>query len=1161
MNMSSERIVVPSSSPASLDNMLGSGVPSWKLSRVTGSSCQALRHAVAALNRLDDFTREKIGSGFFSEVFKVTHRTTGQVMVLKKNLLRSNRPNMLKEVQLMNQMSHPNILRFMGVCVHEGQLHALTEYLNGGSLEQLIQSRSTDLPYAVRMKLALDIARGMEYLHSRGVFHRDLTSKNVLIRRSEETGELTAVVADFGLAAKIPDPLSGYRLPTVGSPYWMSPECLKGQWYNEKSDVFSYGIVLCELIARVEADPDVLPRTQNFGLDYLAFTPLCPAACPPYFLKLAFHCCTFEPKSRPSFSEIVRKLEAMLRGKSSPEYAEYPERERLVGGADGASAAAKGGKGAAAIPEACLASLAASAASLAARSVEVIPTTPDDGGKNVNRHKKLSHRRSLSEDVGLMVPFPAHTSPSEKARCHFMGLASSPSSRITAKHVGESMCREDPHYQPLEKGALNPFAALSQFRGVKKILGDKGGQGAGLGLGADLAASLACSGDLFSSCFELPSPFFSPTPAPPSSPFLFPVCGDGAGAAGGSTGAAAAAAAAGGPRRGSQDSRTQDSGRKVPRKLSLGPLAATGAGDGSRTAAPAVSSQAQECLGAVAALGAPLAVTLGPSPAVNAGVDMWCKVGSRWRLKSEVEAEAEAGGGCKRTSPDEAGSGAGASASSGCGGGAEGRAGDGLIQGSIFCTQSKASDDYLKMDSELTDVSPTDRPTDRPTDSPTDRPRVGDGVSAPAESAAKPGGCSQPGPRAAGETCQTTPPQAPSDSLGEDCGVVDGDGDGVGAEEQVRRASWRHSHPQYLSLPSSPTFVRRRAALSCTAINPKVLTQRLLETQRKARAASVPKSSLEEDGVLSGRRSASDCKADVKQVAGGGGGAVPLQRRLSSSSSNLNSLLLAEDDAVAATVLGGYPSVALRRRGSCESGFFSCLGEDYGLPGCDPLSPSDFCSGPARHTLCSSSAASSLFLLDDSAVSTTTVSSGELADLDDLAPNGSGGCGLSSRHHSLLFSAKRSSSIYTDSSEDVSSLGGDPAYWEERGFSTNPAPQQISKIVEYFERKQNSTLSLGPGPSRRPSAKLQPQVSTTTRRFSVNPFESPQTLTDAIRSSDFTFLRKSMGSSCGPKGITAASPPSMPFTRPHISKRCASQRLIVCEGAVKSKLPLFDKKS
>lgn len=93
----------------------------------------------------------------------------------------------------------------------------------------------------------------------------------------------------------------------------MSPECLKGQYYDESSDVFSYGIILCEMIARVEADPDQLPRTDNFGLDYLAFSELCEPNVVPDFLILAFKCCSIEPKGRPAFTEIEEILGEILR--------------------------------------------------------------------------------------------------------------------------------------------------------------------------------------------------------------------------------------------------------------------------------------------------------------------------------------------------------------------------------------------------------------------------------------------------------------------------------------------------------------------------------------------------------------------------------------------------------------------------------------------------------------------------------------------------------------------------------------------------------------------------------------------------------------------------------------------------------------------------------
>ncbi|XP_050068215.1 uncharacterized protein LOC126556772 [Anopheles maculipalpis] len=480
---------------------------------VTGPSCRALRTAVSALYCLDDFHREHIGSGFFSEVFKVTHRTTGDVMVLKMNQRRANRPNMLREVQLLNKLSHPNILRFMGVCVQEGQLHALTEYIEEGSLEQLIANKAQYLPALWKIRIALGIARGMQYVHDVGIFHRDLTSKNVLVKRLPD-GMFDAVVGDFGLAANIPRKCGKPRLDTVGSPYWMSPECLKGQWYDQTSDVFSFGIILCELIARIEADPDIMPRTDTFGLDYIAFADVCPNDTPPAFLRLAFYCCTYDPKSRPTFTECVKKC-TLLSDVCEDSYNHLQQQQQAHyrmnlanGSAISNGVGVNGLNGSTSSSSEPVPAVCENASSTGSSGSNT--STPSGSGEY--SQNPLHHRRSLSENV---IVFPPHTTPSDKARYHMYqrgnsvvrpaepAIPESPTySNQTLRKVAETMLLKDSQYKPrakTEQGSgtkANPFSALSQLKGVKKILGPKP------------AVTTYSSGDLFSSCFEISAPYF-----------------------------------------------------------------------------------------------------------------------------------------------------------------------------------------------------------------------------------------------------------------------------------------------------------------------------------------------------------------------------------------------------------------------------------------------------------------------------------------------------------------------------------------------------------------------------------------------------------------------------------------------------------------------------
>lgn len=269
---------------------------------------------------------ELLGHGFFGQVFKVTHKETKEVMVLKE-LYRwvddDAQKNFLKEVAVLRSLHHRNVLRFIGVLYKEKKLHLITEFISGGTLATLLHDATKPLEplsWTDRIHFARDISCGMTYLHTTNIIHRDLNSHNCLVRDGKDK---TVIVADFGLARLCRhNPHDKYgtvmnrksqkerrkRYTVVGSPWWMAPEMLKGNKYDEKVDVFSFGIIMCEIIGRVQADPDFMPRTDDFGLNQQQFIEaFCRQEdpCPELFYKIAFLCCDLNPDRRPSFKILA----------------------------------------------------------------------------------------------------------------------------------------------------------------------------------------------------------------------------------------------------------------------------------------------------------------------------------------------------------------------------------------------------------------------------------------------------------------------------------------------------------------------------------------------------------------------------------------------------------------------------------------------------------------------------------------------------------------------------------------------------------------------------------------------------------------------------------------------------------------------------------------
>ncbi|EPS67012.1 hypothetical protein M569_07763, partial [Genlisea aurea] len=228
-----------------------------------------------------------------------------------------------QEVGVWHKLDHPNVTKFIGATVgfpgmtvqteNDGRVGmpgnvgcVVVEYLQGGALKSyLIRNRRKKLAFKVVVKMALDVARGLSYLHSQKVVHRDVKTENMLLDRTS-----TVKIADFGVArveASNPNDMTG-ETGTLG---YMAPEVLNGHPYNRKCDVYSFGICLWEIYCCDMPYPDLSFSEVTSAVVRQNLRPEIPRCCPSSFGNVMRRCWDGNPEKRPEMEEVVRMLESI----------------------------------------------------------------------------------------------------------------------------------------------------------------------------------------------------------------------------------------------------------------------------------------------------------------------------------------------------------------------------------------------------------------------------------------------------------------------------------------------------------------------------------------------------------------------------------------------------------------------------------------------------------------------------------------------------------------------------------------------------------------------------------------------------------------------------------------------------------------------------------
>lgn len=251
----------------------------------------------------------------FNQLLKIALGTYLGIEVAIKEVLPSNDYDVSKyferEWRLMKECRHPNIATYMGLSrapEPDHRIFIVSEFIDNGNLRMYIHDQSKPLPWPLRLSFATDITRAIAYLHARKCLHRDLKGENLLVTSN---GRLK--ITDFGFARISPrneDEVK--RLTFCGTDSYMSPEILMGDEFDLSTDIFSLGIILCEIACRKLADDVTFKRyPPTFGIDAEEVHRLATPGCPPEFIALCLDCLAEVPSQRPTIRVILDKLRAI----------------------------------------------------------------------------------------------------------------------------------------------------------------------------------------------------------------------------------------------------------------------------------------------------------------------------------------------------------------------------------------------------------------------------------------------------------------------------------------------------------------------------------------------------------------------------------------------------------------------------------------------------------------------------------------------------------------------------------------------------------------------------------------------------------------------------------------------------------------------------------